>query len=89
MVNPENIVARICENSRCVFNFTEGLETPTDLNCLIDQLENAKLKVNEYLTGLVERQIENEIQEDKLSSDSECSLPEDSDINPKRSKLVD
>lgn len=88
MVNQESVQAIICQDNRELFNFTKKLENPSSLRSLIDQLEDAKCKINQYLTTLVEQETGGDIAEDQVSSDSECSLPEDSDVNPKRSKLV-
>ena len=85
-----NVHVKIGENDACIFENNNTVESSaSNLSGLISCLKDTQLKINDFLTSLVEKRDGSASVQNRLTSDSDSDFEEEIELNPKKCKLID
>lgn len=80
---------KICENDKCIYENINNVAINTNnLSGLIFCLKDTQIEINDFLTGLVEKQNSSINVKNRLASENESDFEEEIEVNSKKSKLT-
>nr|XP_031833627.1 uncharacterized protein LOC116427434 [Nomia melanderi] len=85
------LTVKISENDKCVYENNSNIEpSENNLSSLILSLKQTQIKINDFLTSIIEEQdsLANSELLDLPRSESESDFDEEIEVNPKKCKLI-
>lgn len=79
---------KISENNGCIYEDNSSVTlNENNLSGLISCMKQSQIKINNFLTSLIEKQDVSAA--NRLTSESESDFEEEIEVNPKKCKLID
>ncbi|XP_054011082.1 uncharacterized protein LOC128893842 [Hylaeus anthracinus] len=90
IMNNANIHVKICDNNECIYENNNSLDlSGNNLTGVISSLKDIQIKINDFISSLVNKQDDSVNVENRLTSESDSDFESEIEVNPKKCKLID